>query len=42
MEGLLLYGGAAMTHEHLEAFDSYFPAACIEYYYDQLDSYYSD
>ena len=32
-----------MTHEYLEAFDSYFPAASIEYYYyDQLGSYYSD
>jgi proline iminopeptidase len=32
-----------MTHEYLEAFDSYFPAAGIEYYYyDQLGSAYSD
>ena len=30
-------------HEYLEAFDSYFPNAEIEYYYyDQLESYYSD
>ena len=40
---LLLHGGPAFTHEYLEAFDSYFPAAQIEYYYyDQLGSYYSD
>ncbi|MDX1405424.1 MAG: proline iminopeptidase-family hydrolase [Woeseiaceae bacterium] len=40
---LLLHGGPGMTHEYLEAFDSYFPAAGIEYYhYDQLGSYYSD
>jgi len=40
---LLLHGGPGMTHEYLEAFDSYFPAASIEYYYyDQLGSYYSD
>jgi proline iminopeptidase len=40
---LLLHGGPAMTHEYLEAFDSYFPAAGIEYYYyDQLGSAYSD
>ena len=32
-----------MTHEYLEAFDSYFPGAGFEYYYyDQLGSYYSD
>ncbi len=32
-----------MTHEYLEAFDSYFPGAEIEYYhYDQLGSHYSD
>ena len=41
MKVLLLHGG--MTHEYLEAFDSYFPNAEIEYYYyDQLESYYSD
>ena len=40
---LLLHGGPGLTHEYWEAFDSYFPAAGIEYYYyDQLGSYYSD
>lgn len=40
---LLLHGGPGITHEYLEAFDSYFPAANIEYYYyDQLGSAYSD
>jgi proline iminopeptidase len=40
---LLLHGGPGMTHEYLEAFDSYFPAAGVEYYYyDQLGSFYSD
>lgn len=40
---LLLHGGPGATHEYFEAFDSYFPAARIEYYYyDQLGSYYSD
>lgn len=40
---LLLHGGPAATHEYLEAFDSYFPPAGIEYYYyDQLGSAYSD
>ena len=40
---LLLHGGPGATHEYLEAFDSYFPSAGIEYYYyDQLGSYYSD
>ena len=40
---LLLHGGPGFTHEYLEAFDSFFPAAGIEYYYyDQLGSYYSD
>src|SRR5919197_1949720 len=43
MKVLLLHGGPGATHEYLEAFDSYFPAAGIEYYYyDQLGSYYSD
>jgi len=43
MKVLLLHGGPAATHEYLEAFDSYFPAAGIEYYYyDQLGSAYSD
>src|SRR5262245_38605228 len=40
---LLLHGGPGMTHEYLEAFDSFFPGAGIEYYYyDQLGSAYSD
>ncbi len=40
---LLLHGGPGATHEYFEVFDSYFPAAGIEYYYyDQLGSYYSD
>jgi proline iminopeptidase len=39
---LLLHGGPGFTHEYLEAFDSFFPAAGVEYYYyDQLGSYYS-
>ena len=43
MKMLLLHGGPGFTHEYLEAFDSFFPAAGIEYYYyDQLGSYYSD
>jgi proline iminopeptidase len=40
---LLLHGGPGSTHEYLEAFDSYLPAAGIEYYYyDQLGSGFSD
>jgi proline iminopeptidase len=40
---LLLHGGPAAGHEYLEAFDSYFPKAGIEYYYyDQLGSFFSD
>lgn len=40
---LLLHGGPGATHEYFECFDSYFPQAEIEYYYyDQLESYYSD
>jgi proline iminopeptidase len=40
---LLLHGGPGASHEYMEAFDSYFPAAGVEYYYyDQLGSYYSD
>jgi proline iminopeptidase len=40
---LLLHGGPGATHEYFEAFDSYFPAAGVEYYYyDQLGSAYSD
>jgi proline iminopeptidase len=43
MKVLLLHGGPGATHEYLEAFDSYFPAAGIEYYYyEQLGSAYSD
>src|SRR5437588_559822 len=43
MRVLLLHGGPGSTHEYLEAFDSYFPTAGIEYYYyDQLGSAYSD
>lgn len=40
---LILHGGPGMTHEYLEAVDSYFPRAGIEYYhYDQLGSHLSD
>lgn len=40
---LILHGGPGITHEAYEAFDSYFPAAGVEYYYyDQLGSAYSD
>ncbi|MGS1078064.1 proline iminopeptidase-family hydrolase [Pseudoxanthomonas beigongshangi] len=40
---LLLHGGPGATHEYFEAFDSFLPAAGIEYYYyDQLGSAYSD
>jgi len=40
---LLLHGGPGATHESFEAFDSFLPAAGIEYYYyDQLGSHYSD
>ena len=40
---LLLHGGPGATHEYLECFDSFFPQAGIEYYYyDQLESFYSD
>ena len=43
MKVLLLHGGPGASHEYLEAFDSYFPGAGIEYYYyDQLGSAYSD
>ncbi len=43
MKVLLLHGGPGGTHEEFTCFDSYFPKAEIEYfYYDQLDSYYSD
>ena len=40
---LLLHGGPGATHEYFEAFDSWLPAAGVEYYcYDQLGSHYSD
>ena len=40
---LLLHGGPGATHEYFEGFDSYLPAAGVEYYYyDQLGSAYSD
>ncbi|MBF5046610.1 alpha/beta fold hydrolase [Aggregicoccus sp. 17bor-14] len=40
---LLLHGGPGATHEYFEAFDSFLPAAGVEYYYyDQLGSHYSD
>jgi proline iminopeptidase len=43
MKVLLLHGGPGGTHEYFECFDSYFPNAGIEYYYyDQLESAYSD
>ena len=43
MKVLLLHGGPGATHEYMEAFDSYFPGAGIEYYYyDQLGSAFSD
>lgn len=43
MKVLLLHGGPGATHEYFEIFDSYFPHAGIEYYYyDQLESAYSD
>jgi proline iminopeptidase len=43
MKVLLLHGGPGSTHEYFECFDSYLPAAGIEYYYyDQLESAYSD
>ena len=43
MKVLLLHGGPGFDHEYLEVFDSYFPAAGIEYYYyDQLGSFFSD
>jgi proline iminopeptidase len=40
---LLLHGGPGSTHEYFECFASFFPKAGIEYYYyDQLESAYSD
>lgn len=43
MKVLLLHGGPGATHEYFEGADSFLPNASIEYYYyDQLESYYSD
>lgn len=43
MKVLLLHGGPGATHEYFECFDSFLPKAGIEYYYyDQLESFYSD
>ena len=43
MKVLLLHGGPGATHEYFESFDSFLPKAEIEYYYyDQLESAYSD
>jgi proline iminopeptidase len=40
---LLLHGGPGATHEYLEIFERYLPAAGIEFYfYDQLGSGHSD
>jgi proline iminopeptidase len=40
---LLLHGGPGATHDYFEAFDSFFPAEGVEYYYyDQLGSGRSD
>jgi proline iminopeptidase len=40
---LLLHGGPGTTHEYLEPFDNWLPAAGVEYYYyDQLGSHHSD
>jgi proline iminopeptidase len=40
---LLLHGGPGATHEYFECFEDFLPAAGVEfYYYDQLDSHYSD
>jgi proline iminopeptidase len=40
---LLLHGGPGATHDYLEGFDSFLPAAGVEYYYyDQLGSGRSD
>ncbi len=40
---LALHGGPGATHEYFECFESFLPQHGIEfYYYDQLDSYYSD
>ena len=43
MKLLLVHGGPGATHEYFECFDAFFPGEGIEYYYyDQLESYYSD
>ncbi|MEQ8904495.1 proline iminopeptidase-family hydrolase [Ekhidna sp.] len=43
MKLLLLHGGPGATHEYFESCDSFLPKAGIEYYYyDQLESAYSD
>lgn len=43
MKVLFLHGGPGATHEYFECTDSFFPKAGIEYYfYDQLESFYSD
>jgi proline iminopeptidase len=43
LQVLLLHGGPGASHAYLEAFDSFLPAAGIEYYYyDQLGSGFSD
>ena len=43
MKLLLLHGGPGMTHEYFGCFDTHLPYAGIEYYYyDQLESAYSD
>ena len=40
---LLVHGGPGATHEYFECFDSFFPKEGFEYYYyDQLESAYSD
>jgi len=40
---LLLHGGPGATHEYFEVFDSFLPAAGVEYYYyDQLGGGFSD
>jgi len=40
---LTLHGGPGATHEYFECFEDYLPKKKIEfYYYDQLDSAYSD
>ena len=38
---LLLHGGPGATHEYLEACDSFLPAAGVEYYYYDQDTYFA-